>query len=379
MSGVASLIVVGGFVEDILVQLREGTIHSQYGHIQIYKAGYSIAGRRSPFQFMITDSDLIIHRLEGIAHVATITPRLNLSGLLSNGKTNLAVIGEGVDAEKERSISSFLKLVSGKSLSAELPYGILLGQGVANSLKLKVGDRATLLLSTVGGAFNTLDFEVVGIFQTFSKDFDDRAVRITIGAGQELLNTKAVHKLVLGLDDTAATETVAAKIRGILGLEHFEIKEWQQLADFYQSAVDLYRRYFIIFRIIILGMVLLGVANSVNLSIFQRTGEFGTLRAIGNRSGAIFRLLICEHFILAMLGSSAGVVLGAAIAWAVSQVGIPMPSMPNSNTAYNAQITLVPSEIVTAFAIGLAATLCAAILPALRATKLPVIEALRYN
>src|SRR6266498_1762021 len=343
--GVAALILTSGFVQDFFIQLREATIHSQFGHLQIYKKGYYELGRKAPFQYMLDDPDKLVAKLSQLEWVADVTPRINLTGVLSNGRTTFPVIG----------------------------------QGVANSLNLKVGDSTTLLVNTRGGAINTFDFKIAGVFQTFSKEFDDRAVRIPLGAAQELLATKAAHSLVFALTDTLHTDDVALELRRILPADQFEIKTWYQLADFYQKAVDLYERYFLVLHIIILGLVLLSVANSVNMTIFERTGEFGTLMALGNRGRAVFKLILQETLILALIGSIAGAVLGVTLALIISAIGIPMPPMPYTNTAYTALIRIVPWELTKAFAIGFCATLCAALLPARRASKLDVVDALRAN
>src|ERR1043166_1330350 len=83
-SGVVSLVVSGGFIEDFFIQLREATIHSQFGHLQLYRSGYYQTGSRSPYHYMINDPFELIARLRMIEHVADISPRLNFSGLLNN-------------------------------------------------------------------------------------------------------------------------------------------------------------------------------------------------------------------------------------------------------------------------------------------------------
>src|SRR5437867_793221 len=377
--GVTSLVLTGGFVQDFFIQLREATIHSQFGHLQILKKGYYEEGRKSPYKYMIDDSDKVAAELRQLDHVADVTARINFSGLLCNGRSTFPVIGEGIHPEKELRLARYITLVSGSQLPKNELYTMLIGQGVANSLKLKVGDSAILLVNTRDGAINTFDFKIAGIFQTFSKEFDDRALRIPIAAAQELLATKAAHRLVVALTETSYTDNVAQQVMRILPADQFETKTWYQLADFYQKAVDLYQRYFLVLHIIILGLVLLSVANSVNMTVFERTGEFGTLMALGNRGSAVFKLILQEVFILALLGSVAGLVLGIAIAAIISAIGIPMPPMPNTNSGYVALIQIIPSKIATAFAVGFAATLCAAVFPARRASKLRVVEALRYN
>jgi len=134
-----------------------------------------------------------------------------------------------------------------------------------------------------------------------------------------------------------------------------------------------------VLQIIILVMVLLSVANSVNMAIYERTGEFGTLMALGDSQGDIFQQVIKENMLLGLLGAGMGVVIGVVLAWAISGIGIEMPPPPNSDVGYTAYIRLVPRVISIAFIVGLVATVLAAVLPAYRISRLPVAEALREN
>ncbi len=377
--GVAALIVSTGFVNDFLYQLREATIHSQFGHLQISKAGYSTAGKRDPYEYMIEDADKRAAEIGQIGSIVEVLPRISFSGLLSNGRTTYPIIGEGIDPQKERKLSSYMRFSAGGALPDKDKFTIIVGKGVASALDLHVGDPVVMLLNTRGGALNSLDFRIGGIFQTFSKEFDERAVRIPLAAAQELLSTQAVHTLVLVLSDTQRTDEVAAILAARLPKKDFEIKPWYELADFYQKTVDLYQRYFYVLYAIILGLVLLGVANNLNMTIYERTGEFGTLMALGNRRWSVFRLILIETLFLGMIGSVAGVVLGGGFAAVISAVGIPMPPMPNTNTGYTAYIRVVPLEVFRSLFIGLTGSLVAALWPAQKASQREIAEALRHN
>ena len=250
---------------------------------------------------------------------------------------------------------------------------------MARSLQLKPGDYLTLLVSTSDGALNSLEFQVVGIFRTFARDYDNRAVRIPLEDAQDLLGTVSVHSVVISLDTTKATDTVVDQIKKELSGSEYEIKPWYELADFYSKAVDLYRQQFAVLQLIILFMVLLSVANSVNMAVHERIGEFGTLMAIGDRRGEIFRLVILENMMLGLLGATIGVVLSIALASVISGIGIQMPPPPNSDIGYIAHIYIVPRVVFMAFCVGAAATLLAALLPAYRVAHIPVADALRMN
>jgi len=379
VSGVVGLVLSGGFVEDSLVQLREATIHSQLGHLQIHRAASRHDGLHGQRKLMIDDPQNMMTRAKGFRQVDDVMARVNFEAVLNNGRADIPVQGVGMESAKEAKLGSSVTIIAGRQLNGGNAYEILLGEGVATASKLKPGDRGTLLTNSSHGALNNLDFEVVGIFRSFSKDYDARVVRIPLAAAQELLDVRAVNAIVISLKTTEATNEVAALLKGELDSSVYEIRTWEQLADFYDKTAALYRRQFAVLQVIILIAVLLSVANSVNMNIFERTGEFGTLMALGNKGRMIFQLVISENLLLGLIGSGGGVLLGILLAWGISAIGIPMPPPPNSNAGYTAFVRVVPWVVLSSFLVGLAGTLVAAIPPARRAARLPVVDALRHN
>jgi len=377
--GVVGVILSGGFVEDVFVQLRESTIHSHLGHLQIYRKGYSEYGRRDPLAYLITEPAEIEQQIAGIPGVEDVMARVSFSGLLNNGKADLPIIGEGIEPAKEARLGTALSIVAGRKLEESDSYGLQLGQGVAAALQLQPGDFVTLVTSTPEGAVNSLEFEVVGVFRTFSKEFDDRAVRIPLAAAQELLYSSGAHSIVISLADTALTDTVAATMRQQLNASEYELKPWYELAEFYSKTVDLYRRQFGALQLIVLVMVLLSVGSSVNMTLHERTGEFGTLQALGQRRRQIFRLIVAENVMLGLIGATLGLALGVGLAFGISRIGIPMPPPPGSNVGYVAFIRIVPSVLAVAFVIGAMSTVLGSLLPARRLTRVAVVDALREN
>ena len=377
--GVAGMILSGGFVQDILFQLGEALIHSQSGHLQVAKSGFFTLGSRKPDQYVIAKPEEVRARVAALPEVDDVMQRLSFSGLLTNGRSDLAIVGEGLEPEREARLGSFLVLAAGRTLGDKDRYGILLGHGVARALKLAPGDRASLVVNTADGAMNTLDFEVVGVFRSFSKDYDARAVKIPLAAAQELLDSKGANVLVASLKRTADTGRVTQLLGASLGSQQLEVKRWDELNDFYAKTVELYSRQFGVLQLIILAMVLLSVTNTVNMTVFERTGEFGTMRALGNRGADVFALILVESTLLGLVGAAAGALLGVFLAWIISTIGIPMPPPPNADIGYTAQIRIVPSVVAGAFAIGVLATVLAAIAPALRVARTQVVDALRQN
>lgn len=376
---VASLILAGGFVQDVFTQLAEAMIHTRTGHLQVSETGFFTFGSRSPERYLLDKAESSKSAISALPEVQDVMARISFSGLISNGRSDLPIVGEGVEPDREARLGTFLKVTSGRSLQDIDSAGIFLGQGVAKSLGLVPGATVTLLVSTSDGALNTQEFEVVGVFKSFSNDFDARAVRISLGAAQELLSTGGVNSLVVALKKTGDTDKVRSKLERLFAGPSYEVKTWIELNDFYEKTVELYKRQFGAVQVIIFLMALLSVVNTVNLSVLERVGEFGTMRALGNYGRDVMALVLTENLLLGLLGAGIGILVGIGLALAISQIGIPMPPPPNADVGYTAYIRIDPATVATAALVGLLATVLAAVPPALRVSRMPVTDQLRQN
>jgi putative ABC transport system permease protein len=181
------------------------------------------------------------------------------------------------------------------------------------------------------------------------------------------------------LERTEITAIATAQTRQLLSDRNFDTTPWRAISDFYEKTVELYDRQFGVLRLIILIMVLLSVANSINMTLFERTREFGTMQALGDSAFNVFKLIVVESVCLGFIGALLGMLLGSAVAIAISAVGIPMPPPPNANLGYLALVRLDSQSITTAGLIGFAACVLATFLPARRASTLDIGEALRHG
>lgn len=375
-TGVAALILAGGFIKDTVVELGESMIRSQSGHLQAEPVPAAGGTDGSHAELRIDAPERLSARLQDLSAVREIMFRSTFEGLLGNGRVDRVVMVEGVEPAPEARLGTYVELVSGRQLAAGDDYATVLGAGVAEALAVGVDDWVTLTTTTVDGAINLLEFRVVGVFRSFSKDYDARAVRVPLPMAQSLLASDGADLVVLHLTDTAMTDRVAAALRDELG-EGWRVRDWRQLNPFYRQTVDLYRQQFGFLVIVILLAVLLSVGNAINTGVHERAAEFGTLRACGSRGQRVRNLVLIESAVLGVVGALLGVVLGNLLALLISAIGIPMPPPPNSDIAYTALIRLsLPVSLLAALT-GLLAPLAAAIMPARRASRQPIAEALR--
>jgi putative ABC transport system permease protein len=380
--GAAAIIVFGGFVNAIFWGVRESTIRSQVGHIQLYRKGFSDKGNLAPFDYLISDYPELRAELMKIDHVKTVTARLGLSGLVSTGDTTTSFVGAGVQPEGEADLSSMAVIVEGRDLTSRDPRGITLGLGLARAFGVKLGDDLTLLTTTKAGSINALAVKVRGVWESGEKAYDDRFLKLALPEVQRVLDLEngEVQSVVLLLDKTESTAVVRDRIERLIRERKLdlEIKTWEELALRYHQVRELFGRIFAVLTLIVSIMVVFGITNTMTMAIFERTREIGTVMALGTRRRGVVSMFVLEGIALGALGGLLGVVLGVVFAKLISALGIQLPPPPGSTRGFTVQIFVVPAVLIQAFRLSLITSALASLYPAWRAARLDVVEALRH-
>lgn len=381
ISGMTGIIVFGGFIEFAFFGLRESTIRTQLGHIQIYKKGYSEKGVADPSKYLIDNPGPVEKALSELPHIAMITRRLTFSGLISTGEKTLTCKGIGIAVEREEEMSTFETIVDGGPLEPDMVDGGVVGLELMKALGAKVGDYLTILTTTTEGMINTVDFKVVGVAQTGSSEYDSVFVKMPIKLVQRLLDTNAVEKIIVLLNDTPSVATVTPHIRDIIQKNGFELefKLWSDLAVFYHKVVTLYNGIFKVIKVIISVIVFFSIANTMTMSVFERTREIGTLRALGTTRTGIMRLFITEGILIGIIGGLLGIIVGVLTAYIINiSGGIYIPPPPGMSRGYTSLILIVPGVILYGFFLIVLVSTVSSIYPACRASRLKVVEALGH-
>jgi putative ABC transport system permease protein len=134
-----------------------------------------------------------------------------------------------------------------------------------------------------------------------------------------------------------------------------------------------------VMRFLIAVIIVLGVSNMLIMNVLERTGEIGTLMALGIRRRKVVALFLTESFYLGLIGGVIGIVLGLACAKLISSIGVPMPPPPGRTSGYVGAILVTGPILFSAFAVTLVTTLLAGLYPARKASRLVIVDALRHN
>ncbi|WP_444916838.1 ABC transporter permease [Microbulbifer sp. JMSA003] len=381
--GCTSLIIFGGFVQSMYEGMRESMIRSQLGHIQIYAKGYNQFGKAEPEKYLIADGDLqkISELVENETDTLVVAPRLNFNGLLSDGKQSIAITGIGIDAEKEVMLSSAIQIIQGDDLFPEDISAAHLGEGLFNALDVQIGDYLTLLASTQDGAINAVDVQVMGVITTGVKELDDRLLRVNLPLAQELLYTSDITRLVVLLEETELTSPSIATLTSVFEQNNLnlEIKSWEELAGYYHQVVGLFNGVFGFITVIVLVIVALSISNTMLMAVMERTRELGTIRAMGGTPRQVVNLILLESVFLGLIGSLLGLLIGALAAKGITYAEWMMPRPPGSTQDYPIRVFVVPDILLKTFLLGFCISLVSSLYPAIKASRLPVVKALRFT
>lgn len=343
--GSGGLLIYQGFNTGIMNQYRENTIHGYYGYGEIYPENYYNIVKEMPWKFWLEDEVRIENELKKIPEIVELFPRVSLYAFLVKGDINLGGKGEGILAERENKFFNQMNFIAGNEIKNE--DDIILGKGLAESLGAKIGDTVTVLVQTINGQLNGADYVVAGIFHMGKKIIDDTFFRVPLKSAQKLLNTNRVEKISLSTTGVTSWPTIEKKIRSAnLGLDPIPFDVLDK--SYYQNSVDFLEAQFSFVRMIILIIVALGIFNTIAVSLLERSGEIGALRANGESRSRLFQILFIENLILGCIGGIAGITLAVAFEKTLLSHGIPMPPGPGITRQFLIFLEIQPNHYLHA-------------------------------
>jgi len=374
--GTAAILLAGGFALFTYQGLAQSAART---------TGHLIVGK--PEQFSRDEDVPLQHGLDGVAElkarlladpaVRHVLPRVEFSGLISNGDKSTVMMAAGIAPDSEFAVKGpFLQIKAGAVLTDADTAEVMLGEALARSLKAQPGSSLTLLASTTEGALNAMDVTVKGVFSTGIPEMDKRLVYTDLATAQKLLATQRVSTLgvfLRGMDEVAPAQARIAAAHPALA-----VQTWLDQATFYKSVKALYNRIFGALGLIIGVIVVFVVTNAMAMAIIERTREIGTLRAMGTLPGQLTRTLALEGMVL----GGGGALLGALVALSVSVLllvfPVEMPPPPGRSTGYPLHITLEAPMVLGTLAAMVLLAMAASALVARETVNQPVVEALSH-
>lgn len=387
-AGSAGLLVTAGFVRYSFDGLREAIIHGGLGHIEVIPTADlaesvlpSERAGRPPGLQQWEDVRAALAAQPGVQAVAGM---IQFAGMVSYGDRTAAFVGAGHEPERMRAMAVETRLRAGTALpdraAAAGADAAVLGLGLARGLGVAPGDTITLVVSTVDGSLNAVDVTVAGLFSTGIQELDARMLQVHLHSAQRALGTPAVTSLLVGVADGATEAGVEAAVRTALGgrSQALSVLGWEMRAPFYQQVRGLYLGIFVFLGTIVALLVALSAANTLLMSILERTREFGTLLAIGTSRRQLAALVLLEANWIALLGGAGGGLLGWGVAVALDLLHIKMPPPPGAVDPVDLALRILPTDFAWAMVAMAIVLTCAAVPAVVRLGRLRIVEALGH-
>ena len=377
------------------------------GDGQITHVDYVDEAARFPLDLLVPRQKELAGELEALPEIATATPRIAFVASISKGETELRLGVRAIDPEGEAEVTVVEEqVVTGDYFGAGRGQGpeLLVSVQNAAALDVEVGDTVWMSAVDSFGVRNRAAATVVGFFEFGYPPVDENLVFADYAAAAEFLGVgdAATHLVLSGAAGTSPVEVVVAAeayldshgkaaasvgdgggagTGGDAGDAELEVHPWRTFVEAAATAIETDVFFFYLTLGVLFFLVIVGIINSMSMSILERSAEIGTLRALGFKRGLVIRLLLTEGIGLSVIAVGAGAVLATPMLLYLTQVGLDVASaVPESipvpfGETFQAVFRVGDAALALAVTLGAAAVGTA--LPALRISREGIVESMR--
>jgi len=366
----------------------DSSVKIEAGHLQVQAKGYHADHE---MRQVVRDPAAVDRVLDGIPQVEAYTSRATALAVISSDQRTYAGQVVGVDPVQEAKVSSLESLVrQGSFVSADDPEGALVGDLLANNLKVKLGDELTVIGQGRDGSVAATVLTVRGIFSSGIDELDRTTIEMPLANFQQVFSMgDAVHEVVVVGKDLwgvpAIQRQLTARLASPGGGDQsppLVVLSWNELMPGLLQSIKVDLVSGLIFYVALIFVVAFSILNTFLMAFLERTREFGVMMAIGTPPGRLGRLLLLESLALTGVGIGAGIVLGCAVTLYFQAHGIDLSGADELLAHFGISGRMYPRlSVVSALAgplLVLIITGLAALYPALKIRRLKPVEAMRH-
>lgn len=351
------------------------------GQVQIQRDGYQDSQKIRQTVDNIRD---LAGNIRGQFPAANVTARASAFVLVSSEDRSFGSRLVGVEPAYEHGVSTIPGLlIEGRYLDDPDAAEIVIGSVMARNLKVTVGAELTFLGSGKDGSFAAGVVNVVGIFDSGSREIDRGLAELPLAYFQDAFAMGGSgHVIAISLDDINAVPAMIGPLQTLIAAQDgLRVLDWEMLMPGLKQAIqaDMTSAWFMYGVLIIL--VAFSVLNTQLMSVLERTREFGVIMALGIKPRRLAMLVLLETFLMAAIGLLIGVLLGSMVAAYFAHAGFAYPGMDELAAKFNMPAVMYPALEPFALMLGPSVVfifcMFAGIYPALKLYQLRPVEAMR--
>jgi putative ABC transport system permease protein len=312
---------------------------------------FQIAGYKDDPEIakVIVDPTALIADLNKVGEISASTARSTGFVLLANGERSFAAAIQGIDPANEPLVSTLSTLVKqGRALTPDDSNAIIIGDGLARNLRLKLGDQVTMLGTGLDGSVAADVLTLVGIFKTGVSEIDRQIAQMPLARFDEaFLMEGSANIVAITGEDFYAIEGLSPKLRKIAAKHDLVYLDWGEIQPAIKSAIALDMSTALLMYGTLVIVVVFIILNTLYMSVLERTREFGMLLALGMTPQQIGRMVWLEMIFLSFLGNGIGIALGIGLTAYFQSVGIAFEGMDEIYAQWGLPSRMYPN--MTAF------------------------------
>jgi len=377
--GVSLLVFMSGFIQGAITDSIENNIRLQTGHLKIRAASYDEDKVSLAWEDLLDNPEELAAQVRGLDGVEAASPVLRASGIVSTREESVGVRVFGIDPLSDVHARIRDGLAAGEYLQPDDRSGVLLGQRLAESLGVAVGDQISLLVNTADEAPDEATFTIRGLYATGVPVYDDTTIFLPLSKAQAFTHTEGRASMILALlKDRELADGLAAALRA----PGYTVLTWREMNQVILQAIQAGMGMLYIMYLVVLMVVAVVIANTLLMSVFERIREMGILSALGMKGREILLMFVVEAGILGGVGVVLGVLLGSLGVFYLSRVGLhigDMATMTTVSAAYSDTMyaRFAPAETIAVAIAAMVIILLASLYPARFAARLQPVDALR--
>ncbi len=312
--------------------------------------------------------------------------RAGFAGELFFGEGSLLVKVIALDPATDGRVFRLAETVSAGRYLAEDEPGVLLGDWLAQDLGAKIGDLVTLRARTRYGAFQTLDLEIVGVLNCPNPLVNKGTAFIPLALADQALELEgAVSELDLAFPEWQQPGPRLEQVRTRLqAFPQLAAVGWEELAQDYLMIARAKTAGSSLMLILIFIIAAVGISNTMLMAVFERVREIGMMRALGMGDGAIRLAFLLEAGGIGLIGTAAGLALGAALNYYMARWGLNLGALIGGmDIGYRVHTVFRsawhPQALLGALVFGIGASMLISLIPSARALRLRITDCLHHK
>ena len=296
--------------DGMYIKIFDLMVEQQMGHIQVNHPDYP--GKRSMYD-TLENADQLLATIDDVEGVKAAGAKLNGFGLMGGPKASAGGQLIGIDPERERTLTEVWdRMEAGSYLEPDKPGTIIVGHGLAEDLGVDVGGEVVVVTQASDGSLGNALYEVVGIFKSGDAGMDKSGGFVQLSDLQELLVLEGqVHQITVLADDRDGLPPVAAAISSKAPDQL--VRTWMEVSPSTEQLMAMQDASSFVILFIVFLVASFGVVNTMLVSVFERTTEFGVMRALGVAPFQLVRLVVVEAVLLGLLSAVGGLILGGLL------------------------------------------------------------------